>query len=128
MENDLMVMLYGALMGVVGSIVTSIVTTVFQSWMERREYDRRRSEEHTSRLRQIHLPTEEDVRSINAEQQNEHAPEAARTTAEAGAVLLSIVLSSTVVYQTRDPLLGFSFGASPGFLLTHRLTRFLRRR
>lgn len=127
MENDLMVMLYGALMGVVGSIVTSIVTTVFQSWMERREYERRRTEEHASRLRQIHLPTDEDVRMINAEHHNEQAPEAARTTAEAGAVLLSILLSSTVVYQTRDPLLGFSFGAALGFLITHRLTKFLRR-
>lgn len=127
MENDLMVMIYGALMGVVGSIVTSIITAVFQSWIERREYERRRSEEQSIRLRQIHLPTDEDVRMINAEHQNEQVPEAARTTAEAGTVLLSILLSSSLVYQTRDPLLGFSFGTALGFLLTHRLTRFLRR-
>jgi hypothetical protein len=102
MENDFMVMICGALMGVVGSIVTSIVTTVFQSWLERREHERRRSEEHASRLLQIHLPTDEDVRTINAEHQDQPAAQPARTMAEAGAVLLSILLSSTVVYQTRS--------------------------
>jgi len=126
MENDLVVMIYGALMGVVGSIITSIITAIFQTRMERREYERRRSEQHDSRLRQIQLPTDEEIRKINAEHQNEQSPEGARTAAEAGAVLLSILLSSTVVYHTRDPLLGFAFGAALAFLGTHRLTRHFR--
>lgn len=127
MENDLVVMIYGALMGVVGSIITSIVTAIFQSWMERREFERRRSERHDSRLRQIQLPTDEEIRRINAEHLNEQSPEGARTAAEAGAVLLSILLSSTVVYHARDPLLGFAFGASLGFLGAQRLKRHFRR-
>ena len=126
MENDLLVMIYGAIMGVTGSIITSIVTAVFQSWMERREYDRRRSEELRSRLSQIHLPTDEEVRIFNSEHPGEQPPEAVRTsTAEAGAVLVSILLSSTAVYQTRDPILGFSFAAALGFLVARRLTRFV---
>ena len=126
MENDLTVMIYGAIMGVAGSIITSIVTAVFQSWMERHEYERRRSEELQSRLSQIHLPTDEEVRLFNSKHQGDQPPEAVHTTAEAGAVLVSILLSSTAVYQTRDPVLGFSFAAALGFLVAHRLTRFVR--
>lgn len=128
MDRDILVMIYGAIMGVVGSIVTSILTALFQLWLDRREYQRRQSEEHDRRLRQIHLPSEEDVRLINSEHQNEQHPEGARSTAEAGVILLSLLISSTLVYQTRDPVLGFLFAASLTFLLTHRLTRFLRRR
>jgi predicted PurR-regulated permease PerM len=128
MEHDLLVMIYGAIMGVVGSILTSIVTAVFHFWLDRREYERRRQEEHQRQLRQIYLPTEAEVISINAEYQNENPPEAARTVAEAGSVLLSVLLSSAAVYQTRDPFLGFSFGACLGFLLTSRTTNAIKRR
>lgn len=128
MDRDLVVMIYGAIMGVVGSIVTSILTALFQLWLDRREYQRRQAEEQGRRLRQIHLPSDEDVRTINREHQDEHVPEAARTLAAAGAALLSLIISSTLVYQTRDPQLGFLFAAALGFLFTQRLTRFLRRR
>ncbi|MDQ2691608.1 MAG: hypothetical protein M3Y68_06225 [Chloroflexota bacterium] len=127
MERDLMVMIYGAIMGVVGSIVTSIITALFQLWLERREFERRQSQERHRQLNQIHLPTDEDVRTINAERQVESAPESARTLAEAGSVVLSILLSSLVVYQTREPFLGFTFGALLGFLMTHRMIRALTR-
>lgn len=43
MERDLLVMIYGAIMGVLGSLVTSIVTALFHFWLERREYERRKS-------------------------------------------------------------------------------------
>src|SRR5215217_7418777 len=66
MERDLLVMIYGAIMGVVGSIITSLVTALFHLWLDRREYERRRSEEQHRHLNQIHLPTDEDVRLINA--------------------------------------------------------------
>lgn len=128
MERDLLFMIYGAIMGVVGSIVTSIVTAVFQLWLERREYDRRQTQEHARQLRQIHLPTDEDVRMINSDRENEHQPEAARTIAEAGSVLLSILLSSLAVYHTRDLILGFAFGACLGFLVGRRIIKSLTHR
>jgi predicted PurR-regulated permease PerM len=127
MERDLLVMIYGAIMGVVGSIVTSIVTALFHFWLERREYQRRQSEEQLRQLRHIHLPTDEEILTINSDRQNEHPPEPARTLAEVGSVLLSIILSSTAVYQTRDPMLGFAFGACLGFLMMRRVTRFFKR-
>ncbi len=128
MERDFLVMIYGAIMGVVGSIVTSIVTTVFQMWLERREYERRQSEEHNKQLRQIHIPTQEEIMMINADHECDHHPETARTAAEAGSVLISVAISSAAVYNTKDPMLGFAFGACLGFLLTRRITTAIRRR
>ena len=127
MERDLMVMIYGAIMGIVGSILTSIVTAVFQLWLERREFDRRKSLERDRQLKQIHLPTQEEVRIINAEHQNDGQPEPAHSLAEAGSVVVSILLSSLVVYQTKDLMLGFAFGALLGFLATNRLIKALKR-
>jgi predicted PurR-regulated permease PerM len=127
MDRDFMVMIYGAIMGVVGSILTSIVTAIFQLWLERREFNRRQSEERHRQLKQIHIPTDEEVRIINSEHQNDHQPEPARTLAEAGSVLISILLSSLVVYQTKDTMLGLLFGALLGFLVTNRVTMFLKR-
>lgn len=126
MERDLMVMIYGAIMGVVGSIVTSIITALFQLWLERREFDRRQSQERHRQLNRIHLPTDEEVLMINAERQMESSPDTARTLAEAGSVILSILLSSLVVYQAREPLLGFAFGGLLGFLSAHRLIKALK--
>lgn len=128
MERDLLVMIYGAIMGVVGSIVTSLVTATFQLWLERREYERRQAQEHHRQLKQIHLPTDEEVRLINSDHQNEHGPETTRAAAEAGSILLSLILSSAAVYTTRDPILGFSFGACLGFLITRRITMAIKRR
>ena len=82
MAHDLLIMIYGAIIGVVGSIVTSMVTAIFHFWLDRREYERRRSEEHQRQRSQIYLPTDEEVMTINSDIQNEHAPEAARTAAE----------------------------------------------
>lgn len=127
MERDLLVMIYGAIMGVVGSIVTSIVTALFHFWLERREYQRRQSEEHDRQLRRIHIPTDEEILLLNSERQDEHPPEVARTAAEAGSIIISLLLSSAAVYQTRDPMLGFAFGACLGFLLMRRTIRYFRR-
>jgi hypothetical protein len=85
-------------------------------------------EDRQQQLRQIYLPTEEEVLSINAEYQNEDPPETARMAAEAGSLLLSLILGSAAVYQTRDPLLGFSFGACLGFLITRRITHVIKHR
>src|SRR5512133_2594139 len=121
MNHDLLVMIYGAILGVVGSIVTSIVTAIFHFWLDRREYERRRKEEHERQISKIYLPTDEEVMTINSEIQNEHQPEATRAAVEAGSFVLSLVLSSAVVYNTKDPLLGFAFGACLGFLFTGRI-------
>ncbi len=99
MERDLLVMIYGAIMGVVGSIVTSLVTATFQLWLERREYERRQAQEHHRQLKQIHLPTDEEVRLINSDHQNEHGPETTRAAAEAGSILLSLILSSAEAHH-----------------------------
>lgn len=126
MERDLLIMIYGAIMGVVGSIITSIVTAIFHFWLDRREYERRKLEERQRELRHIHIPTEEELRTINADLQNEHASEGVRTAAETGSILFSVILSSAAVYQTRDPYLGFAFGACIGFLFTRRITRAIK--
>ena len=128
MERDLLVMIYGAIMGVVGSIVTSLVTATFQLWLERREYERRQAEEHHRQLKQIHLPTDEEVMLINSDHQNEHSSETTRAAAETGSMLLSLILSSAAVYTARDPILGFSFGACLGFLIMRRITRVIKQR
>lgn len=127
MERDLLFMIYGAIMGVVGSIVTSIVTALFHFWLERREYQRRQSEEHERQLKRIHIPTDEEILLLNSDRQLEHPPEISRTAAEAGSILISLLLSSAAVYQTRDPMLSFAFGACIGFLATRRITRFFKR-
>jgi hypothetical protein len=45
MDRDLTIMIYGAIMGVAGSLLTSIVSALFQFWLERREHERRQHEE-----------------------------------------------------------------------------------
>jgi hypothetical protein len=102
MERDLMVMIYGAMMGVVGSILTSIVTAVFQLWLERELIDGNRWNEIASSSKSICPPMKKSGSSI----QNDQQPEPTRTLAEAGSVLISVLLSSLVVYQTKDPRLG----------------------
>lgn len=128
MERDFLIMIYGAIMGVVGSIVTSIVTMVFQMWLERREYERRQSEERNKQLRQIHIPTNEEILMLNADHSGEHPPETARTAAEAGSIFISILISSAAVYHTKDPMLGFVFGACLGFLVTRRVITVIQKR
>jgi hypothetical protein len=92
-------------------------------WLDRREHEKRVTEERERQLKQLHLPTDEEIRIINADRNTEQAPEPMRTLAEAGSVILSMILSSAAVYQVRDPMLGFAFGACIGFLLTRRLTK-----
>ena len=41
MDSDLTVMIYGVIMGVAGSILTSIISALFQFWLPRREHERR---------------------------------------------------------------------------------------
>ena len=127
MDRDLTIMIYGAIMGVVGSILTSIVTTIFQFWLARREYERRQTEEQNKQLRHISLPTDQEVIDINSARENGNLPQAQRKPAETGSIVLSVFVSSLLVYQTRDPMLGFMFAAFLGFLSTNRVIRLLKR-
>jgi hypothetical protein len=127
MDADLTIMIYGAIMGVVGSILTSIVSALFQFWLERREHDRRQSEERRHRLRHIHLPTDEEVIRFNASRSDDPAPEEPRRRAQTGSIALSTFVGGFLVYQTDDPMLGFAFAFMLTFLITRRTIRALRR-
>ncbi len=61
MDRDLMMIIYGAVIGV-GS---SIVTTLFQHWLERREYERRRREEEKIKKISVHIPTTEEIEKFS---------------------------------------------------------------
>ena len=126
MNHDLTIMIYGAIMGVVGSVLSSIVTALFQLWLARREDERKRSQERSRQLRQIHLPTDEDVIKINASRDHEETPEGQRKAAEAGSLAISAFVGGLMVYKTHDSMLGFTFSFMLSFLLTQRLTRALR--
>ena len=126
MDHDFTIMIYGAIMGVVGSILTSIVTTIFHFWLERREHERRQNVERSLQLRHIHLPTDEEVILINSDRAQELAPEGQRKTAEAGSIALSLFVSGVMVYQTHDPMLGFAFAFTLSFLLTNHVLRALK--
>jgi predicted PurR-regulated permease PerM len=123
MDHDLTIMIYGAIMGVVGSVLSSIVAALFQLWLARREDERKRSEDRSRQLRQIHLPTDEDVIKINAGRDHEETPEGQRKTAEAGSLALSAFVGGLMVYKTHDPMLGFAFTFMLSFLLTKHVTR-----
>jgi hypothetical protein len=127
MDRDLTIMIYGAIMGVVGSIISSLITTMFQFWLARREDARKRGEEQNRQLRHIHLPTDEEVIVINAGRQSGNMLEPQRKAAETGSIVLSVFVSGVLVHQTNDPPLAFTFAALLGFLFTKRVLRALRR-
>jgi predicted PurR-regulated permease PerM len=127
MDHDLTMMIYGALMGVVGSIVSSLVTTIFQFWLARREYERKQYEEQHKQMNQIYLPTEEEVIAI-LQTQNDQEPQVSHKAAQAGSLVLSVVVSSFLIYQTKNPWLGFAFSTALSFVITNRVMRFFRRR
>ena len=125
MDHDFTIMIYGAIMGVVGSILTSIITTIFHFWLERSEYERRQDAERSRQLRHIHLPTDEEIILINSNRGQENIPEGQRKTAEAGSIAVSVFVGGVMIYQTHDPVLGFAFTFMVSFLLTHRIIRAL---
>ena len=126
MDRDLIIMFYGALMGIVSSIITSLVTTMLQYWLTRREYERRLKEEHERQMSQIYLPTGEEIIAIISNEQQFNQPEASHKAAEAGSIIFSIILGSFLVYQTRDPELGLTFTTILGFLITNRTIKFFK--
>lgn len=97
MDRDLTMMICGTIMGVIES----------------------------RQLRQIYLPMDEDVITINSGRHNGDRPESQRNAA--GSMVLSIVLASLMTHQRHDPMLGFAFTAMLGFLMTRRVIQFLER-
>lgn len=130
MDRDVLLMIYGALMGVASSIITSLVTFMLQLWLERREYERRQNEERKKKIQQIYLPTNEEVEAINLGRENGKRPEVPQRTNEAGSLVLSIIsviACSLLAFQMNSPALSFAFTAILSFFLTNRIIRFLRR-
>jgi len=127
MDRDLIMMIYGAILGVTSSIVTSLVTSLFQYWLARREYKRRQNEEQSKQLRHIYLPTGSEVIVINSQRLGENEIEAPRSPAQTGSIVLSVVVSSFLVYRTNNPSLSLAFAALLGFLLTNRIIKLIKR-
>lgn len=67
MSHDLLMIIYGAAIGTGSSIITTIIQSLFQSWIERREYKRRILEEEKSELRKIQIPTLNEINAITNE-------------------------------------------------------------
>jgi len=130
MDRDVLLMLYGAVIGVASSILTSLVTFMIQLWFERREYERRQDEEHKKQIRQIHLPTSKEIKEINLQREDAHQPEMPHRMNEVGSLILALISLTAcglLAFQLNSPTLSFLFPAVLGFLMTNRLIRLLRR-
>src|SRR5918996_991810 len=114
MDREVLLMIYGALIGVASSIFTSLVTFMVQLWFERREYERRQNEERMKQIHQIYLPTNEEVEAINLRRENGKQPEVPHRTNEAGSLVLSIIsviACSLLAFQMNSPTLSLAFTA-----------------
>jgi hypothetical protein len=127
MDRDLTMMIYGAILGVTSSLVTSLVTSFFQYWLARQEYERRQREEESKQLRHIYLPTGSEVIVINSQHRGENELDAPRSPAQTGSIVLSVAVSGFLVYRTNNPSLSLAFAALLGYLLTNRIIRLFKR-
>lgn len=98
MDRDFTIMIYGAIMGVVGSILSSVVTAMFQLWLARREDERKQTAERDRQLKLIHLPTDEEVIKINASRDHDHGSDGQNKAAQAGSLPLSAFVGGLLVY------------------------------
>ena len=97
MDDDLSMMIYGVLLGAVSSLVTSIVTSIFQYWLSRRKYERWQLEEQHNEELKLELPT---------------------GAVEAGSIVFSIVVTGLLLLRMDKPNLSLAFTVIPGYLLT----------
>lgn len=121
MDHDLLMMLYGALVGAGSRVVSDMVMSIFQLWLERRDHERRETEEHIRQTTQIYLPTAEEVRAITSHRYQEHQAAAPRRAVGTGSIVLSVVGGGFLIYQAREPMLSLCFGAMVSFMLTNNL-------
>lgn len=130
MDRDVLLMIYGAVIGVASSILTSLVTFMIQLWFERREYERRQNEEHKKHIGQIHLPTHKEIEEINLRRENGQQPELPHRVNEVGSLVLSLISMITcglLAFQMNSPTFSFAFTAILAFLITNRIIRLLKR-
>ncbi len=72
MSHDLQMMIYGALIG----IGSSFITTLFQSWINRRDHEKQRKEEQKRENQKILIPTIDEVNAIkNSKYPRDKMPE-----------------------------------------------------
>ncbi|HEU0291209.1 MAG TPA: hypothetical protein VFR47_00635 [Anaerolineales bacterium] len=127
MDHDLLMMLYGALIGATSRVITSMVESTFQLWLERRDEKRRQSEEHSRRASQIYLPTTEEVQAITSQQYEEHQAAAQRKVMATGSIVVSVVGGGFLIHQAREPILSLGFAALVGYLLTNSVFKRLKK-
>ncbi len=135
MDHDLLMMIYGAVIGV-GS---SLVTTLFQHWLDRREHERRRKEEQKKTLQQIYIPTTSEI--IEISKVGDGSTIAAGRGAKATSVVVPLIKLSILVgailllicsglgyliYWIDNPILYLAGSAGIGFALTYVTIRFLK--
>ena len=127
MDHDLLMMLYGALMGAGTRVITSMVESTFQLWLEHRDQERQQIEAENRRTTQIYLPTAEEVRAITSHRYQEHQAMAPRKAVGTGSILISVVGSSLLIHQVREPMLSLGFAATVSYLITNSILNRLRK-
>jgi len=123
MDHDLLMMLFGAFVGAGSRVASDMVMSVFQLWLERRDHERRETEEHIRQATQIFLPTAEEVRAITSHRYQENQAAAQRRTVGTGSIVLSVVGGGFLIYQAREPMLSLCFGAMVSFMMTNSLLK-----
>jgi len=138
MDHDLLMMIYGAVIG----IGSSVITTLFQSWLSRRERVRQLKEEQGNKLQQIYLPTTQEVEQYA---KGERIAQAAGGKASANKTsvtlfgvpsyyfwisgMITLLICSSIVFLVHwidNPVLYLIVAASVGFALTYIATKVLK--
>ena len=127
MDHDLLMMLYGAVVGASSRVITSMVTSTFQLWLEHRDHERQRSEQQNRQARQIYLPTPEEVRAITSHRYQENQAAAPRGSVGTGSIVLSVLGGGLLIHQAREPILSLGFAAIISYLLTNSIINRLKR-
>jgi hypothetical protein len=127
MDHDLLMMLYGALVGASSRVITSMLESTFQLWLEHRDHERRQSEEHHKQATQIYLPTAEEVRAITSHRYQESQATAPRKAVGTGSIVLSVVGSGLLIHQVREPILSLGFAAVVSYLITNSIIQRIKK-
>jgi hypothetical protein len=127
MDHDLLLMIYGALIGAVSRVIASMVESTFDRWLEHREQERQQSAEQKKRVTQIYLPTPEEVQAITSQQYQENQAAAQSKAVGTGTIVLSVVGGGFLIHQAREPILSLVFTALISYLLINSLFTRLKR-
>jgi hypothetical protein len=127
MDHDLLMMVYGALVGAGTRVISSMVESSFQLWLEHRNQERQASKEQNRRVTQIYLPTAEEVRAITSHRYQEHQATAPRKAVGTGSIVLSVVGGGLLIHQVGEPMLSLGFGAMVSYLITNSILKLLRK-